>query len=828
ATPVSLNTQDWNCPTYGTHTSAGTDSGGDYVKVNTDKSGYSTQILQSLIFEKPVARVVFTGKMKTESVMPGLNAIDCARAQAVFLSEHGEKVGEWPKATDVAVIQPWTPFRQELTAPTNAKGIRLMLGFYLSTGTACYRELDIQAFDQTGAPVDWKLAGPEKTDTTGWWPWSFPDEDTTRPLVYDFSPWLRKEGDSRFLEIKGDKFVWSDGTEVRFWGTNIGTDAKNNILTSTHEEIDAIVAFYARSGCNLIRLHQMDSGIFSPPAGLFVQNADNTSSFDADRLDRFDYIVASAKRAGISILFDLLDTRKFRSGDGVMDYEKLDYGAKIAGLFNPRLIELQKDYARKILSHVNPYTKLALKDDPILVMLNIINESTLLSVDGYAHVPESYKRELGVLFDKWCKAQTPPMTRPPGEIAQLLSQGNATVIRFLDETQATYYRDMSSMLRDELKVKVPMLGSNHWENHVGDVTVNARLGFLDRHAYWDHPQGGWSERDGFHNRPMVGAMLQKDSILQSIATQRVAHHPFTVTEWNACWPNEYIAEAPVLMSAYGSLQNWNGLLNFTLNLYQADRNGRMSGAFSNGNRPHFMASFTSSALIYLRGDISPGAPFYSPIDAAHPLNPAGTDIVPARVLTNQVGSVLPDEGGDALKAPNEVASRPEVVQSEGGQLEWRASGLVRINTSKTQGCVGFTGGKPVALTDCTIQITNSFATVLLISLDGLPLPQSRHLLVQATARAENTGQIYRPFRKGLISSGTTPVLVEPVRASIVLRRRAQAGTASGPTSTLKPQQFAVDRYGRRGQAVSIAKQTSEGLKIDLGSDPGLAFEVILP
>jgi hypothetical protein len=822
AAPVSLNTRDWNVPTYGTDASEGADGDGNYLKINTVHPDYSSQILQNVVFAKSVAKVVFTGEMKTESVTRGLDPINCARAQVFFMTDGGEQVGGWPEATNVSSIQPWTLFRQDLTAPQGGMALRLMLGFYLSTGTADYRNLDIQAFDQAGQPVDWKLAGPEKTDTTGWWPWPFPDEDKARPLVYEFSPWLRKPDDTRTLGIKDDKFVWSDGTEARFWGTNIGTDSDNNILTSSHEEIDTMVSFYARQGCNLIRLHQMDSGIFTPPAGLFVPDADNTTSFDPDRLDHFDYLVADLKRAGISILFDLLDTRKFRSGDGVVDYDKLDYGAKIAGEFDPTIIGLEKDYARKILCHVNPYTKLALKDDPSLVMMNIINESTIFSAPTYAQLPDSYRKELGVMFDDWCQAQKPPLSRPAGEIAELLSRGDPTVIRFLDVTQTNYFQDMASFLRDELKVKIPVLGSNHGENHVGDVASNARLGLLDRHAYWDGPQGGWSEKDGFDNRPMVRGLLDKDSMLESIATQRIAHHPFTVSEWNSCWPNEYIAEGPLLMSAFGSLQGWNGFLNFTLNLHPSDRDGRMSGCFSNGNRPHFMAAFSAAALIYLRGDIAVGAPFEVPLDTSNLVSTAGQAIVPERVLENQIGCVLPEEGGSAMKPSNEIASKPDVVKSVGGQLEWHSNGLVRIDTPKTQGYVGFAESKPVELTDCTMNVSTPFATVLLISLDALPLSHSRHFLVEAAARAENTGQIYRPFKKGLVSAGTTPVLVEPVHATIVLR---QPRGSAAPTASIR--QFVVDRYGRRGEVVSIAKPSTDGISIDLGSVPGLAFEITL-
>ena len=42
------------------------------------------------------------------------------------------------------------------------------------------------------------------------------------------------------------------------------------------------------------------------------------------------------------------------------------------------LIELQKEYAKELLCHVNPYTGLALIDDPAVVTIQINNEDTAI------------------------------------------------------------------------------------------------------------------------------------------------------------------------------------------------------------------------------------------------------------------------------------------------------------------------------------------------------------------------------------------------------------------------------------------------------------------
>ena len=40
------------------------------------------------------------------------------------------------------------------------------------------------------------------------------------------------------------------------------------------------------------------------------------------------------------------------------------------------MIELQKEYAKELLCHVNPYTGLSLADDPAVVTVQINNEDS--------------------------------------------------------------------------------------------------------------------------------------------------------------------------------------------------------------------------------------------------------------------------------------------------------------------------------------------------------------------------------------------------------------------------------------------------------------------
>ena len=52
--------------------------------------------------------------------------------------------------------------------------------------------------------------------------------------------------------------------------------------------------------------------------------------------------------------------------------------SSVIAMYNERLIQLQKEYAKELLCHVNPYTGLALIDDPAVVTIQLNNEDTAI------------------------------------------------------------------------------------------------------------------------------------------------------------------------------------------------------------------------------------------------------------------------------------------------------------------------------------------------------------------------------------------------------------------------------------------------------------------
>jgi hypothetical protein len=117
-----------------------------------------------------------------------------------------------------------------------------------------------------------------------------------------------------------------------------------------------------------------------------------------------------------------------------------------------------------------------------------------------------------------------------------------------------------------------------------------------------------------------------------------------------------------------------------------------------------------------------------------------------------------------------------VLTSTTGQLRWaegkeKLDGHVTIDTAATKAVVGFAEGQTFVLGDVTIRPQCPFAAVY-VTAQGQheDLRSAKALLVVAVARARNTGMNISEDGTRLLEKGQGPILMEPVRATVTLRR----------------------------------------------------------
>jgi hypothetical protein len=94
-----------------------------------------------------------------------------------------------------------------------------------------------------------------------------------------------------------------------------------------------------------------------------------------------------------------------------------------------------------------------------------------------------------------------------------------------------------------------------------------------------------------------------------------------------------------------------------------------------------------------------------------------------------------------------------------------------MNTPGTKAVVGFASGRTHELGSVTIEPQSEFAAIYVTARDrDATIESAGELLIVAVARARNTGMKFSPDGKMLLAEGKPPIVIEPVRARIGMRK----------------------------------------------------------
>src|SRR5436190_12069551 len=132
--------------------------------------------------------------------------------------------------------------------------------------------------------------------------------------------------------------------------------------------IDEDMAQFARMGWDGLRLTFWGDWESSDSAGNLLAN---------DHLNLLDYLVARARERGIYMLFSPIQLYGSNWPDALQDTSPPGFGRRYSkGKMgtDSSAIAAQVNYLRQILNHVNPYTHVALKDEPAIVFIELVNE----------------------------------------------------------------------------------------------------------------------------------------------------------------------------------------------------------------------------------------------------------------------------------------------------------------------------------------------------------------------------------------------------------------------------------------------------------------------
>ncbi len=470
------------------------------------------------------------------------------------------------------------------------------------------------------------------------WAFHYPPDKFEATALLDLRGLNEKvAGEAGFVRLAPDGrgFVLGNGQAVRFWAVGDTLFEKR-----TPEEMERHARFLAKLGVNMVRLH-CD---FTPKG-----RDSKVTDVDEKELDGVFHLVAAMKKQGIYVtLSPYWAHTQAPASWGIEGYANKELWGLL--FFNETLQAGYKAWARAIYTRPNPYTGLALGQDPAVAIIQIHNEDSLLfwTLDGIA--PEQ-KRVLGQKFATWLGKKYGSLDKAQATWAGAAAKGDdlahgvpgflitwdltqaqtggkaqrvADQLQFLAETQREFYAAMRDYYRQTLGCK-QLINASNWRP--ADLL---REGDTERWTYTadeviavnKYYNGG--EHLGANNgwRIDPGHFFQEESALKNptalpTALKQVTGRPMLITESTWVSPMGYQSEGPWLMAAYQSLTGVSTYYWFCATDVDYLQNPYLTFLNIGGQHPlqkwscslpTLMGNFPANALAYRLGYIRAGTP----------------------------------------------------------------------------------------------------------------------------------------------------------------------------------------------------------------------------
>jgi len=427
---------------------------------------------------------------------------------------------------------------------------------------------------------------------------------------------------------------------------------------------------------------------------------------------------------------------------------------------------------------------------------------------------------VGVEPDQKLEDDTVPVLRH-GEM-NLTEPARNDFIDFLWDTEAKYWGGMGRFLKNDLKVQPLVAGT---QMGYSPAHIQARLGYVDAHSYWNHPAfpgRPWDSQDWYvENEALVN---HPAGTLGGLAATRVAGKAYTVSEYNHPQPITYAAEGFPMIAAFGSFQGWSAIYSFAYCHNTNFEPRTIEGFFDIKSDTAKMAHMPACAALFLRGDAAEAKKLVAvPLGrdaerrtlhqtrSAWTLTTGQLGLDPRWSLVHRIALDLTGQEDPKEKHFPKVAEKTAVFQSDTGQLRWDVSlqnaGYFTANTPRTKLFTGFVRGRTFDLGEVTLKIGNTrqdWATVSMALIDGDGFDKPGRILIAATGWEQNSDATLEKLGGNRVTLrnrwGREPILCEGVPAKISL-----------PAESGRVHFYPLDESGNRRAAVAVAESDGKAV-----------------
>ncbi|MBB6442250.1 hypothetical protein [Phycisphaera mikurensis] len=524
-------------------------------------------------------------------------------------------------------------------------------------------------------------------DPADLWAFEPPTDTFDEAALLDLRPLNEPvAGEHGFIGLSADgmSFVRGDGRPIRFWG---GTDYNQQELSV--DELADHGRFLAKRGVNVVRWH----GDLSISAGWpdAKKEAPTLETLDEENLDEAFKLVAAMKRAGIySVLSPYWGSHTKVRGSWKDDFPHSGSG-NLSGLvfFVPEVQAAYRGWLRELYTRPNPYTGVALKNEPAVAIIQLQNEDSLLfftagrikgeaetilrglfrdwlvaehgSVDavrerwrGFTHGPaeEDWKDGLPALLHPWDYGvdALEQKGRIPG-----FRERRGDQLAFMTHQMRSFNEETARFLREELGAP-QLINAGNWRTSDPVLADDA-----ERYSYAGNEVMAKNHYfAALHTGRTRGWQIKEDHIFRNASATRnprelpnnvrqPAGFPFLITESLWVPPNGYEAEGPLIVASQQAQSGVDALFWFANHAPQWESARRREGPRKwTYATPMTLGQFPAAALLFREAMVDPVDPVV--VEARPP-----ADIWGGRMpLTSESSAFDPNRDEGLQAAPSAV------------------------------------------------------------------------------------------------------------------------------------------------------------------------------
>ncbi len=339
--------------------------------------------------------------------------------------------------------------------------------------------------------------------------------------------------------------------------------------------------------------------------------------------DTADRLIYELKKNGVYLHLTLV---WYRMGlEGYHFYIRDD--VKLRAVFGDENVRNHwKANAEYTLNHMNPYTGLRWKDDPVFVCAEYYNElaicfsrmdestkfdpndkilpetKELVMSKWHKWLQKRYKGDINALNKAWEEGF---MGKNPGyktfEEVPCIVRGNGDWTRCCWDHLADFV-DFAEKVVEGTGYKGLKVQNNLGPMVYGNAVRSRTTDYVIGNTYYSHPSS-FNMSDALC--PQGDAIKGLAGYWRGITSMKLNDRPFFVTEYNHCYWNKSRYQFPAMFAPYSAFQNFSGLTIHSDAIPHTRKWSGRVGAFAVFPSPVAQVAELFSSAMFIRGDVEP-------------------------------------------------------------------------------------------------------------------------------------------------------------------------------------------------------------------------------